>query len=246
MHSFKKSKDRIIDFFSCYSHDILAATGVAGALRPWFVLPYMENPQEDPEFAVYFSSKWSENLFLTLSNFLSIVLRSAPPPKLLLLDRWFASEAQQEIRSQLKLSFQKVDILVNRLEKSEERLLSLREVIKELATYIQKSRVCAPSRGASLFEVDEQAELAREKSRELGQLVCKEASECVTRGNQIMSLSQEARLKELVGKDVAAILFLDRFGDENKRGSDFSQPSMEELERNLVEHIQTWLKSLSS
>ena len=71
---------------------------------------------------------------VTLANFISTVLRTAPPPKLLLLERWFRSEAQQEIRSQLKLSMQKMDILVNRLEKNEDRLAKLRDVVKELVS----------------------------------------------------------------------------------------------------------------
>lgn len=64
----------------------------------------MDEPERDPDFAVYFSSRWSEALRITIGNFLSIVLQSAPLPKLLLLEKWFHTDAQQEMRAQLSLS----------------------------------------------------------------------------------------------------------------------------------------------
>jgi WD repeat-containing protein 91 len=90
-------KDKVDEFFSMYSHEILAESGrsIPGNLRGWFVLPYMDAPQEDPEFAIYFKQTWTDSVKVTMNNFLSIVLRTAPPPKLLLLERWFRSEAQQ-------------------------------------------------------------------------------------------------------------------------------------------------------
>ena len=53
-----------------------------------------------------------ESLKITTHNFLSLVLHTAPLPKLLLLDRWFRYEAQQELRSQLELSANKINTFI--------------------------------------------------------------------------------------------------------------------------------------
>jgi hypothetical protein len=179
VHAFKANKkDKITEFFSMFSHEILAegADYVAGNLRAWFVLPYMDEPEKDTEFTVYFTTRWSDSLRTTLGNFLSIVMASAPPPKLLLLEKWFHSEAQTEMRSQLSVSSKKVDALLARLEKAEERISQLRAVVKDLVLHVQKTSVIAnqPSTSASaltrsagqssgLFETDEEFDYKRDK-----------------------------------------------------------------------------------
>jgi len=111
-----KNKDKITDFFSMYSHEILAESAdyIPGNLRGWFVLPYMEEPEKDMEFLVYFTPKWAEMLKVTLHNFLSIVLSTAPPPKLLNLERWFRSDGQVETRAQLRKSSRQLECLMSR------------------------------------------------------------------------------------------------------------------------------------
>ncbi len=164
-------KDKVAEFFSSFSHEILAESGefVCGNLRSWFVVPYMDEPEKDPEFSVYFSSRWIETLRTTTGNFLSVVLQAAPLPKLLLLERWFHAESQQEIRAQLSLSSKKVDNLLSRLEKSEERLSSLRSAVRDMVLYVQKVSVSnsnstnSKSHSAGLFESDEEADVKRHK-----------------------------------------------------------------------------------
>ena len=171
-------KDKLLEFFASFSHEILAESGdsVAGNLRSWFVLPYMEEPEKDPEFSQYFSNRWAESLRSTIGSFLSTVLQTAPPPKLLLLERWFHSDAQQEMRAQLSLSSKKVDCLVSKLEKSEERLAHLRSAVRELAQCLLKFSVANAAgsglstgklKGSSghsgLFESDEEADAKKVK-----------------------------------------------------------------------------------
>jgi hypothetical protein len=176
VNAFKNSrKDKLTDFFSMFSHEIIAEAGdsIVGNLRAWFVLPYMEEPDKDNEFCVYFTSRWSDSLRTTLSNFLSIVLASAPPPKLLLLEKWFHSEAQTEMRAQLSVSSRKVESLLTRLEKAEDRIAQLRAVVKDLVIHVQKTSVSANSNSAStsrqashnaaLFETDEEFDFKRDK-----------------------------------------------------------------------------------
>jgi hypothetical protein len=117
VHAYKtKNKDKITEFFSIYSHEILAESTdfIPGNLRGWFVLPYMEEPDKDVEFQVCFTPKWAEMLKITLHNFLSMVMSSASPPKLIILERWFRSEGQQEMREQLRKSAKQINIVLQR------------------------------------------------------------------------------------------------------------------------------------
>ena len=43
----------------------------------------MSDPEKDIEFGPYFSKKWSEELRLTLHNFLSTILFNTPSPKVI-------------------------------------------------------------------------------------------------------------------------------------------------------------------
>lgn len=76
-------KEKITEFFNKYSHEIISDSGdsASSGLRSWYVLPYMEEPEKDPEFNVYFTSKWSDMLRVALNNFLSTILLNAPLPK---------------------------------------------------------------------------------------------------------------------------------------------------------------------
>lgn len=261
-----KSKEKVTEFFSMYSHEILAESGssIPGNLRGWFVLPYMDEPDKDPEFNVFFSTRWADLLKVTLHNFLSVVLSTAPPPKLLLLERWFRSEAQQEIRSQLKLSSHKIDSLLSRLEKNEERMQAMREAVKELVAHVHKMSVSGPGeRGGSatrasvgLFETDEEAESKRLRAKELGQATLKVAGECTRRSTLIDSMSRDVRLREILGRECASIFFRNADVDlprdtEGGGGGDLllasasSGPDMEDLEASLLGQLREWLRVLA-
>jgi hypothetical protein len=132
-------------------------------LKGWYALPYIEEPEKDKDFATYFTNKWMESLKITTHNFLSLVLHTAPLPKLLLVDRWFRSEAQQELRSQLDLSANKINTLISKLEENEKRLCNLHEAINLLVTHVQKATVSSSTTtqrtsSIGLFETDEVAE----------------------------------------------------------------------------------------
>jgi hypothetical protein len=87
VNAIKRShKEKIVEFFGQYSHEIITESGEnSTGLRSWYVLPYMEEPEKDPEFSVYFTTRWSDMLRVTLNNFLSTILLNAPPPKVLQL-----------------------------------------------------------------------------------------------------------------------------------------------------------------
>lgn len=243
-----KEKEKIVEFFQMYSHEILQESG-ARSLRSWYILPYIDQPHEDKEFSSYFTTKWIDGLRLSLNNFLTIVLSTAPPPKLLLLERWYRSEAQQEIRSQLKQSFQKVDILVDRLETNEKRLIALHEVVKELVAHVMKASVGGLSRGSvGLFDDDKEAEGRRQKVKEIGQVVSRLSQECSAKGHQIQKIQDdEIRLREILGNESSPYYFgAVSTEPPSKSVSSDSGSTLEELENKLLEKLNLWLKTLST
>lgn len=247
-----KSKDKVGEFFSMYSHEILADNGnyIPGNLRGWFVLPFMDDPDKDHEFAVYFSSRWAELLKITLHNFLSVVFSTAPAPKLLVLEKWYRSEAQQEIRSQLRLSARKIDALVDRIEKYEIRLQSMREVVKNLVGYLHKvnisgnNNMSSRAAGQALFDTttdEANAENKQERIRDLGQLLMKVSTECAKRNAQLSNTTSKARQREILGAEVNALSVTD-----SQMISYHSPRELEEMESDLVHKLSAWLALLSS
>lgn len=213
-----KNKDKVTEFFSSYSHEILAEAGtfIPGNLRGWFVLPYMDEPDKDGEFSAYFAQRWSDLLKVTLHNFLSVVLSSAPPPKLLLLEKWFRSEAQQEIRSQLKQSAKKIDSLIVRIEQQEERLQSLRETVKILATLLYQAVTNANgAMGSSQSRINNnnsaeneaEVEAKRNKAKSFGLEVARIATDCLKKSTTLQGLPREERLVALLGNVCSTVVF---------------------------------------
>lgn len=137
----QKNKEKILEFFHNYSYEILSESSplTSGNLRHWYTLPYIDEPERDNEFSVYFSTRWMELLRITLHNFLTIVFATASPPKLLLLEKWFRTEKQLELRAQLKLLNDKMELIISRFEKYEDRLQNLRDVVRLLSGYIQNN-----------------------------------------------------------------------------------------------------------
>eukprot|EP01036_Dinobryon_divergens_P026042 gene26040-34644_t len=248
VNSYKtKNKEKIVEFFSMYSHEILAESAdyIPGNLRAWFALPYLDEPEKDVEFTVYFTQKWADMLKITLHNFLSIVLSTAPPPKLIILERWFRSDAQQETRTQLKRSSQQIECLLARLERSEDRLRDLRGVVKDLSeqlllNYSEGSPVSAEGERG-------QDELLSRKQRlrDVGQSVVKLSGECAKKTLAFEALSKEERLRIILGKD-GQLLFPDGEDDHQGQGSPpiAEREVIEQLESNLVVQLQRWLNAM--
>jgi hypothetical protein len=239
-----KEKEKVVEFFQMYSHEILTESGIR-SLRGWYILPYVDHPADDGDFSIYFTQKWIDDLRLSLGNFLSTVLASSPPPKLLLLERWYRAEAQQEIRQQLKHSFEKVTLLVDRLEKNEERIAYLHEVIKELSSHLTKAMTGGLSRQkVGLFETDETAEGKRIQVKEIGQIVCKLSQECSSKSSQVISLKGDEKLREILGHKVSN----DYFGvlvDPTAQTPTVTSTSIEDVEAEMIEKMKQWMKILA-
>ena len=197
-------------------------------LRGWFVLPYIEEPEKDPEFSIYFSSRWSELLKITLHNFLSTVISSAPPPKLLLLEKWFRSESQQELLFQLRIAAAKTDYLVERIDRYEDRLQYLREVIRGLVNCLLKAYQLPRHGSSSIF-----LNSTESKVLEVATTVSRITAECARKTAILGNLSKVERIKEALGEEYFSI----SCNPSNPKiavnsGSSFRD--LEELEANLI------------
>ena len=137
----RKKPSKISEFFSAYSHEILSESDSVIYLRSWYSLPYIVDPERDPDFGVFFTTRWSDILRMSLHNLLSVILKTAPTPKLVLLERWFHSEAQENLRGQVKNSIIKIDQLQSEVGSQKNRLQKLQTAIRNLVLYVnRKSR----------------------------------------------------------------------------------------------------------
>nr|XP_026495472.1 WD repeat-containing protein 91 [Vanessa tameamea] len=50
--------------------------------RDWFMLPYVQKPEENPSFSLYFTRTWQESVLVSLHNLLATVFQCMPQPTL--------------------------------------------------------------------------------------------------------------------------------------------------------------------
>ncbi|XP_076461207.1 WD repeat-containing protein 91-like [Babylonia areolata] len=74
--------DRVRDFFEKIGSELQNQL----EFRDWFVFPFVSNPAENGNFALYFTRQWQETVQLSLHNFLQVVLQAMPVPTLLNFD----------------------------------------------------------------------------------------------------------------------------------------------------------------
>ncbi|XP_043716344.1 WD repeat-containing protein 91 homolog isoform X2 [Telopea speciosissima] len=73
-------KDKLTEFFGTYGNVLLQSSP---DWMPWFAIPYLKNPNLDPQFCVYFSREWLDTLHLSFRNFLSEIFNGTRIPTLL-------------------------------------------------------------------------------------------------------------------------------------------------------------------
>lgn len=50
--------------------------------KDWFMLRYIQKPEENPSFSMYFTKHWQDTVLVTLHNFLATVFQCIPQPTL--------------------------------------------------------------------------------------------------------------------------------------------------------------------
>ncbi|CAI5708959.1 unnamed protein product [Hyaloperonospora brassicae] len=102
-------REKAMEFFEMQAEKLnaCAAAAVDGesgmdTWSRWFILPYIEHPESDSYFQKFFSQSWLEAYVTSLRNFLSLVFRSLPLPKLLAFQLETLEEPAMKLR--LKVS----------------------------------------------------------------------------------------------------------------------------------------------
>ena len=73
-----KQHEKLREFFEKMTSDLHGQT----EWKDWFALPFIKDPSDNPAFSLYFSRQWQDTLMMSLTNFMSIVFQSLPPPRL--------------------------------------------------------------------------------------------------------------------------------------------------------------------
>ncbi|XP_060570852.1 WD repeat-containing protein 91-like [Ruditapes philippinarum] len=72
-------QDKILEFFDRMTEILQSQV----EFKEWFAFPFVRNPRENSHFTMYFTVQWQETFFLSLHNFLSVILQAMPGPVLL-------------------------------------------------------------------------------------------------------------------------------------------------------------------
>lgn len=95
-------QDKIIEFFAKMTPELQNQI----EWKDWFVLQYVKNPEDNPNFSLYFTKHWQDTLLLSLHNFLASIFQYMPVPTLM--------QFEEDANKILKLE-QRNESLKNRL-----------------------------------------------------------------------------------------------------------------------------------
>ncbi|GBP27286.1 WD repeat-containing protein 91 [Eumeta japonica] len=70
--------ERISDFFSKLMPELQGQS----EWKEWFMLPYVQKPEENPSFSLYFTRNWQDTVIVSLHNLLATVFQCMPQPTL--------------------------------------------------------------------------------------------------------------------------------------------------------------------
>ncbi|EQC41676.1 hypothetical protein SDRG_01634 [Saprolegnia diclina VS20] len=135
--------DKAIAFFKQYASTHRHSNAESAGWQPWFMLPYMSQPESDPYFRDFFSAEWIDNLALTLRNFLATVFQGIPLPKLLAFQ--IAQTEEPTLRLQLESSRAEchqlrldMKLAYDKIKRAEASSLELRQLL-QIETHKQYS-----------------------------------------------------------------------------------------------------------
>ncbi|XP_062602822.1 WD repeat-containing protein 91-like [Saccostrea cucullata] len=74
--------DKVTEFFEKMTNDLHQVP----EFKEWFCFPFIRNPEENSHFSMYFTKQWQDMFYLSLFNFLSVIINVMPAPILLNFD----------------------------------------------------------------------------------------------------------------------------------------------------------------
>ncbi|XP_003592160.3 WD repeat-containing protein 91 [Medicago truncatula] len=138
------NRDKVVEFFHVYGPDLLQSSSQEDWTQ-WFVIPYVKNPQLDPQFRVFFGKEWSQALHLSVRNFFSEIFNATRLPALLKISSEMNSTnmLKRDI-TQLNIKLSELQALLNEKEtqlrqfRSMEGSISSSSNLREESTHVSK------------------------------------------------------------------------------------------------------------
>lgn len=145
VHALQSNKrEKVVEFFDVYGPDLLQSSSQEDWTQ-WFVIPYVKNPQLDPQFRVFFGKEWSQALHLSVRNFFSEIFNATRLPALLKISSEMNSTniLKRDI-TQLNIKLSELQALLNEKEtqlrqfRSMEGSISSSSNLREESTHVSK------------------------------------------------------------------------------------------------------------
>lgn len=168
--------DKVMEFLTKMTSEIQGYS----EWRDWFMLPYVNRPEENPLFSVYFSRQWQDTFLASLHNFLATIFQCLPQPTL----SSYEAEASllkklQEENASLKLKLANVENASNTCGHQ-----------SRLSQHTEKIQAPAPLMDDFYIIPTENTESAIREARGLRGLIRQMGGSPVLGKKQIRSLSQ--------------------------------------------------------
>ncbi|KAK8795510.1 hypothetical protein WA158_000167 [Blastocystis sp. Blastoise] len=115
----------VLEYLAQYTEDMMKENAMNNSNNsnnnqdnwsPWFALPFINNPEKDEYFSVYYSKSWCINLRTSITNFFRTIFHNLPMPRLLAF----------------KISHTQTSILNTKLEATNAELLDAKEEYQRL------------------------------------------------------------------------------------------------------------------
>ncbi|XP_010920341.1 uncharacterized protein [Elaeis guineensis] len=116
-------QDKVVEFFGANGNYLLQKRE---DWMPWFAIPYVKNPNLDPQFHVYFSKEWFDALLLSFRNFLSEIFNGTRIPALLKIST--EKNTVKHLKNDIKQLNHKLSQLQALLETKEAEIFRLRNM----------------------------------------------------------------------------------------------------------------------
>ncbi|XP_058769848.1 uncharacterized protein LOC131643604 isoform X2 [Vicia villosa] len=136
-------RDKVVEFFTVHGPDLLQSS--QEDWTQWFAIPYVKNPQLDPEFRIFFSKEWYQALHLSVRNFFSEIFNATRLPALLKISSEMnATNLLKRDITQLNIKLSELQALLNEKEtqlrqfKSMEGSISSSSNLHEESTHMSK------------------------------------------------------------------------------------------------------------
>ncbi|XP_020247469.1 WD repeat-containing protein 91 homolog isoform X2 [Asparagus officinalis] len=135
IHALQSGKqEKVVEFFEENGNYLLQKRE---DWMPWFAIPYLKNPNLDPQFRVYFSKDWLDALLLSFRNFLSEIFHGSRIPALLKIS--IEKNTVKRLKGDIKQLNHKLSQLQALLEAKESEISQLRSrVVSSLESSIQE------------------------------------------------------------------------------------------------------------